>query len=203
MRLGYFNWHAGVLSHRAASVTLGGLIMLPRRPQPVSRKISKWRAYRGMDRTKARMTDDPGNSSQNATIRRTQGLRAAGEVRILGRWKYFERYSEEGRVPVVRTQSSFIRASGNSERCNMTGNEDNVGFLATGSGVQQFQLSLRGCFVRGARSSLASVAYPLSGSGSAPAGLQNSQPSAKLPHTGDASTGARVESRLLADWVLK
>jgi hypothetical protein len=177
-----------------------------------------------MDRTKARMTDDPGNSSQNATIRRTQGLRAAGEVRILGRWKYFERYSEEGRVPVVRTQSAFrlrsmggnptseqrpegdfgpknliadfrsagpsslkgplansskpltiaasccvesdfcsvgfgqyfstrvllsgfIRASGNSERCNMTGNEDNVGFLTTGSGVQQFQLSLRGCFV--------------------------------------------------------
>ena len=53
------------------------------------------------------MTDDPGNSGQNATIRRTQGLRAAGEVRILGRWKYFERYSEKGRVPVVRTQSAF------------------------------------------------------------------------------------------------
>ena len=105
VRLGYFNWHAGVLSHRAASVTLGGLIMLPRRPQPVSRKISKWRAYRGMDRTKARMTDDPGNSSQNATIRRTQGLRAAGEVRILGRWKYFERHSETGRVPVCSLQS--------------------------------------------------------------------------------------------------
>src|ERR1035438_6492478 len=41
------------------------------------------------------------------------------------------------RVPV----SGFIRASGNSERCKMTGNEDNVGFLATGSGAQQFQLS--------------------------------------------------------------
>jgi hypothetical protein len=53
------------------------------------------------------MTDDPGNSSQNATIRRTQDLRAAGEVRILGCWKYFERYSEAGRVPVVRTQSTF------------------------------------------------------------------------------------------------
>jgi hypothetical protein len=100
-----------------------------------------------MDRKKARMTDDPGNSSQAATIHRTQGLRAAGEVRILGRWKYFERYSEKGRVPVVSTQSSFIRASGNSERCNMTGNEHNVGFLATGSGVKQFQLSLGGRFV--------------------------------------------------------
>ena len=60
-----------------------------------------------MDRTKARMTDDPGNSSQNAAIHRTQGLRAASEVRILGRWKYFERYSEKGRVPIVRTQSPF------------------------------------------------------------------------------------------------
>ena len=47
------------------------------------------------------------------------------------------------RVPV----SGFIRASANSERCSMTGNEDNVGFLATGSGVQQFQLSSCGCFV--------------------------------------------------------
>ena len=76
----------------------------------------------------------------------------------------------------------FIRASGNSERCKMTGNEDHVGFLATGSGVKQFQLSLGGCFVRGARSSLASGAYPLSGSGSAPAGLRNSQlPPANLP----------------------
>jgi len=27
----------------------------------------------------------------------------------------------------------------------MTGNEDNVGFLATESGVKQFQLSLGGC----------------------------------------------------------
>jgi hypothetical protein len=53
------------------------------------------------------MTDDPGDSCQNATIRRTQGLRAAGEVRILGRWKYSERYSEKRRVPVVRTQSAF------------------------------------------------------------------------------------------------
>ena len=57
------------------------------------------------------MTDEPGNFSQNATIRRTQGLRAAGEVRILGRWKYFERYSEMGRVPIVRTQSAFGRRS--------------------------------------------------------------------------------------------
>ena len=47
------------------------------------------------------------------------------------------------RVPV----SSFTQASGNSEWCNMTGKEDNVGFLATGSGVQQFQLSLGGGFV--------------------------------------------------------
>src|SRR5208282_4475866 len=82
------------------------------------------------------------------------------------------------RVPV----SGFIPTSRNSERCSMTGNEDNVGFLATGSGVEQFQLSLRGWFVRGARSSLASGAYPLSGSGSAPAGLRNSQlPPANLP----------------------
>ena len=56
MRLGDFNWHAGVLSHCVASVTLGVLIMLPRRPQPVSRKISQGRAYRGMDRKKARVT---------------------------------------------------------------------------------------------------------------------------------------------------
>jgi hypothetical protein len=62
---------------------------------------------KGMDRKKARITDDPGNSSQNATIHRTQGLRAAGEVRILARWNYFGRYSEEGRVLVVRTQSAF------------------------------------------------------------------------------------------------
>jgi hypothetical protein len=33
--------------------------------------------------------------------------------------------------------SGFIGASGNSEWCNMMGNEDNVGFLAIGSGVQQ------------------------------------------------------------------
>jgi hypothetical protein len=107
VRLGHFNWHAGVLSHCAAPVTLGVSTMPPGRPQPVSRKISQGRAYRGMDRRKARMTDDPGNSSQAATIRRAQGLRAAGEVRILGRWKYFERYSEKGHVPVMRTQSAF------------------------------------------------------------------------------------------------
>ena len=65
------------------------------------------RPAKAMDRKKARMTDDPGNSSQAATIRRPQGLRAAGEARILGRLKYFERYSEKGRVPVVRTQSAF------------------------------------------------------------------------------------------------
>jgi hypothetical protein len=58
----------------------------------------------------------------------------------------------------------------------MTGKEDNVGFLATASGVKQFRLPSRGWFVREARSSLASGAYPLSGSGSAPAGLRNSQP---------------------------
>jgi hypothetical protein len=58
----------------------------------------------------------------------------------------------------------------------MTGQEDNVGFLVTGSGVKQFQLSSRAWFVREARSSLASGAYPLSGSASAPAGLRNSQP---------------------------
>jgi hypothetical protein len=87
------------------------------------------------------------------------------------------------RVPV----SGFIRASANSERCKMTGNADNVGFLATGSGVKQFQLSLRGWFVYGARSSLASGAYPLSGSGSAPAGLRNSQPPPnKSAHSGHA-----------------
>jgi len=107
VRLGHLNWHAGLLSYCVAPVTLWVSMMLPRRPQPVSRKISHWRAYRGMDRTKARMTDDPGNSSQNGTIRRNQGLRAAGEVRILGRWKYFERYSAKRRVPVVRTHSAF------------------------------------------------------------------------------------------------
>jgi hypothetical protein len=47
------------------------------------------------------------------------------------------------RVPV----SSSIQASGNSEQWKMTGQADNVGFLATESGVQQFQLSLGGCFV--------------------------------------------------------
>src|ERR1039458_1377802 len=81
--------------------------MPPGRPQPVPRKISLWRARRGWVEGKLRMTDAPGNSSQNATLRRAQGLGAADEVRILGRWKYFERYSEKGRVPVVRTQSAF------------------------------------------------------------------------------------------------
>ena len=47
------------------------------------------------------------------------------------------------RVPV----SGSIQASGNSEQCKMTGQDDNVGFLATGSGVKQFQLSLGGGFV--------------------------------------------------------
>jgi hypothetical protein len=41
----------------------------------------------------------------------------------------------------------------------MTGNEDNLGFLATGSGVEQFQLSLGGWFIRGNRSSLAAGTY--------------------------------------------
>src|ERR1017187_10769150 len=74
---------------------------------------------------KARMTNDPGNSSQNATIRRTQGLRAAGEVRILGRWKYFERYSKKGRVPVVRTQSAFGLRSmwGNQNHADPVGSQ--------------------------------------------------------------------------------
>jgi hypothetical protein len=53
------------------------------------------------------MTDDPGDFSQNATIRRTQALRAPSEVRIQDRCKYFERYSEMGRVPTVRTQAAF------------------------------------------------------------------------------------------------
>ena len=52
----------------------------------------------------------------------------------------------------------------------MTGNEHDVGFLATGSGVKQFQLSSRGWFVRGARSSLAPGACALSDSGSGPFG---------------------------------
>jgi|ERR1039458_2435447 hypothetical protein len=47
------------------------------------------------------------------------------------------------RLPV----SGFIGASGNSERWKMTGKVDNVGFLATGTGVEGFQPSLRGCFV--------------------------------------------------------
>jgi hypothetical protein len=53
-------------------------------------------------------------------------------------YKYFST-----RVPV----SDVIQTLGNSEQWKMTGKEDNVGFLATGSGVQQFQLSLGGCFV--------------------------------------------------------
>jgi hypothetical protein len=99
----HFNWHAGVLSHRAASVTLGVSIILPGRPQPVSPKISQGRAYRGMDRTKARMTDDPGNSSQNVTIRRAQGLRAAGEVR-----RGVQRQEER---PEARQGVGFIHSS--------------------------------------------------------------------------------------------
>jgi hypothetical protein len=87
------------------------------------------------------------------------------------------------------------RASANSERCKMTGNEDNVGFLATGSGVKEFQLSSRGSFVRGARSSLASGAYPLSGSASAPAGLRNSQPPNKPAHPGHAPPPAPARRR--------
>ena len=51
------------------------------------------------------------------------------------------------RMPV----SCFTQALGNSERWKMTGHEDNVGFLATGSGVKQFQLSLRGWFVHQCR----------------------------------------------------
>lgn len=47
--------------------------------------------------------------------------------------------------------------------------------------MQRFQLSLRGCFVRGTRSSLASSAYPLSGSGSGPASLQNPEPLSRIP----------------------
>jgi hypothetical protein len=85
----------------------------------------------------------------------------------------------------------------------MTGIKDNVGFLATGSGVQQFQLSLRGWFVRGARSSLASDAYPLSGSWSGRAALRYPQPSTRLPQTGAARPGARLEPTLLTNWALK
>jgi len=111
--------------------------MLPRRPQPVSREISKWRAYRGMDRTKVRMTDDPTNSSQAATIRRAQGLRAAGEVRILGRWKYFERYSETGRVPVVRTQSAFGLQSMSGNQKSEQRQEDDFGTSDPNSEAQR------------------------------------------------------------------
>jgi hypothetical protein len=107
VRLGHFNWHAGVLSHRAAPVTLGVSMILSRPPQPVLRKISEGRAYRRMDSKKLGMTYDPRNSSQNAKIHRTQRLQAVGEVRILGPWKYSERYSAVGRVPVARTQSAF------------------------------------------------------------------------------------------------
>jgi hypothetical protein len=45
---------------------------------------------------------------------------------------------------LLDTGASFwFRSSsfGNSEQWKMTGHEDNVGFLATGSGVKQFQLS--------------------------------------------------------------
>lgn len=47
------------------------------------------------------------------------------------------------RVPV----SGFTQASGNSEWWKMTGQADNVAFLATESGVKRFQLSLWGCFM--------------------------------------------------------
>ena len=60
------------------------------------------------------------------------------------------------RVPV----SGFIQASGNSEQWKMTGNEDNVGFLATESGVKQFQLSLRGGFVLQCRRFSAQLKLP-------------------------------------------
>ena len=129
-----------------------------------------------------------------STKRRMQFNRSGRKPRENNMKNYFST-----RVPV----SSSIQALGNSVRWKMTGNKDNVGFLATGSGVKQFQLSSRGCFVREARSSLASDACPLSGSGPAPAGLRNSQPPNKLPHTGDASAGARVQSRLPSDWALK
>ena len=51
----------------------------------------------------------------------------------------------------------LIRASANSARCKMTGNEHNVGFLAAGSGVQQFQLSLGRCCVLECRRSSAQL----------------------------------------------
>jgi hypothetical protein len=137
VRLGHFNWHAGVLSHRASPVTLGVSIMLPGRPQPVSPKISQGRAYRGMGRKKARMTDHPANPSQNATIHRTQGLRAAGEVRMLGRWKYFERYSETGRVPVVRTQSAFGFQSMSGNQNSEQRQEDDCGTSDPSSEAQR------------------------------------------------------------------
>src|ERR1039458_4547130 len=60
------------------------------------------------------------------------------------------------RVPV----SGFIQASGNSEQWKMTGNEDNVGFLATESVVKQFQLSLRGGFVLQCRRFSAQLKLP-------------------------------------------
>src|ERR1035441_5251122 len=70
--------------------------------------------------------------------------------------------------------------------------------LLSVSVVEQFQLSLGGSFVRASRASLAPATLPLSDFGSAPAGLRNSQPSTKLPHTGDASAGAldRKSTRL-------
>src|ERR1039458_6187881 len=46
------------------------------------------------------------------------------------------------RVPA----SGFIQALGRSEHGKMTGHEANVGFVATGSGVKQFQLSPWGSF---------------------------------------------------------
>ena len=69
--------------------------------------------------------------------------------------------------------SGFIGASGNSEWCNMTGNEDNVGFLATGSGVRQFQFSLGGCFVlKGApHNTLAKLPYGMNRAGGGNVGM--------------------------------
>src|ERR1017187_6021033 len=69
-------------------------------------------------------------------------------------WMQFNRSGRKPRENNMRnyfstrmSASGFIRAFGNSEQRKMTGKEDNVGFLATGSGVKQFQLSLWECFV--------------------------------------------------------
>lgn len=85
--------------------------------------------------------------------------------------------------------SSFTQASGNFEWWNMTGIEDNVGCLATESGVPQFQLSLRGWFAHGARSSLAPGTHLLFSAGSDPVDPQNSQPSTAPSHHGKGGRG--------------